>query len=106
MNENNVHISDEEQSTDLDGLCVFWGMNFEISPANDGNDNVHKRKLDELKANCVGPSQDPTASLCNQPIVPPYLIEYFVSMEHFADSDLNLYCVYNFPAVVLTLKKE
>lgn len=79
---------------------------FEIPPANDVNDNVHKQKLEKLKANCVGPADDPKASFFNQSIVPPYLIEYFVSMEHFADSDFNMYCVYNFPAVVLTLKKE
>lgn len=83
----------------------FFDM-FEIPPANDGNDNVHKQKLEKLKANCIGPTQDSKISYFNQPIVPPYLIEYFVSMEHFADSDFNMYCVYNFPAVVLTLKKE
>lgn len=79
---------------------------FEIPPAGDMNDSVHKQKLDKLKASCVGPTQDPENSFFNQPIVPPYLIEYFVSMEHFADSDFNMYCVYNFPAVVLTLRKE
>lgn len=79
---------------------------FEIPPANDINDNLHKQKLDKLKANCIGPADDLQTSYFNQPIVPAYLIEYFVSMEHFADSDFNMYCVYNFPAVVLTLKKE
>lgn len=79
---------------------------FDIPPANDVNDNVHKQKLDKLKANCVGPDEDPLNSYFAQSIVPPYLIEYFVSMEHFADSDFNMYCVYNYPAVVLTLKEE
>lgn len=73
---------------------------------NDSTDNVHTEKLEKLKAKCVGPSADPKTSFFNQSIVPHYLIEYFVSMEHFADNDFNLYCVYNFPAVVLTLKKE
>ncbi len=77
---------------------------FEIPPANDVTD-VHKQKLEKLRLNCAGPT-DTRPSFFDQSIVPPYLVEYFVSMEHFADSDFNMYCVYNFPAVVLTLRKE
>lgn len=69
-------------------------------------DEVHKHRVEKLKAKCVGPNGDQTMSFFNQPIVPPYLIEYFTSVELFADSDFNMYCVYNFPAVVLTLQKE
>lgn len=45
--------------------------------------------------------------LCNQQfqqnIVPGFLVRYFVAMVRFNDSVMNMHCVYNFPAVVLTL---
>lgn len=41
-----------------------------------------------------------------QDIVPPKLIEYFVAMIHYPDTDMNYFCAYNFPAVVLTLGKD
>ncbi|KAG4076928.1 hypothetical protein HA402_015915 [Bradysia odoriphaga] len=78
----------------------------ETLQANEPPDDAHKQKVDKLKAKCVGPTGDPNMSFFNQPIVPPYLIEYFASVELFSDSDFNMYCVYNFPAVVLTLQKE
>lgn len=69
-------------------------------------DEAHRQKVEKLMAKCVGPAGDSKMSFFNQSIVPPYLIEYFASVELFADSDFNMYCVYNFPAVVLTLQKE
>lgn len=39
----------------------------------------------------------------NQEIVPGYILRYFVSMVQLNDSVMNLHCVYNFPAVTLTL---
>lgn len=38
-----------------------------------------------------------------QDVVPGFLVRYFVAMVQFHDSDMNMHCVYNFPAVVLTL---
>lgn len=78
----------------------------EAQQANEPPDEAHRRRVEKLSAKCVGPNGDPTMSFFNQRIVPPYLIEYFASVELFADSDFNMYCVYNFPAVVLTLQKE
>ncbi|KAJ6634137.1 Serine/threonine-protein phosphatase 4 regulatory subunit 1, partial [Pseudolycoriella hygida] len=96
---------ENQKDCDRKGANRFFDM-YDMPPVNDTNDNNHKIKLDKLKFSCVGPYDDPSTSFFYQPIVPPYLIEYFVSMEHFADSDFNLYCVYNFPAVALTLTKK
>lgn len=42
----------------------------------------------------------------NQDVVPGYLIRYYTSMVNFNDSVMNLHCVYNYPAVVLTLGRR
>lgn len=38
-----------------------------------------------------------------QDVLPGFLVRYYVSMVRFNDSVMNMHCVYNFPAVVLTL---
>lgn len=42
----------------------------------------------------------------DQDVVPAELIKYFAAMIHNEDTDVNFFCAYNFPAVVLTLGRE
>lgn len=62
-------------------------------------DEVWRQSINRLQAS----TSIETTRMFNQPIVPGYIVRYYVSMVALNDSVMNLHCVFNFPAVVLTL---
>ncbi|KAJ6643277.1 hypothetical protein Bhyg_08235, partial [Pseudolycoriella hygida] len=79
-------LSDENlKDCDRKGANRLFAMN-DMPLANDTNDSNHKIKLDKVKFSSVGPYDDPPTPFFIS-LSCRHLIEYFVSMEHFAESD-------------------